>query len=346
MPVLSEAMSNLSINSAGSAEDVGQNALELANEAYGIRDVWAGNFDEELCIIRELVQKYKYVAMDTEFPGVVAQPIGKFRSITEYQYQMLRFNVDLLKIIQLGITFFDENGDRPEPFCTWQFNFKFSLARDMFAQDSIDLLINSGIQFSRHETEGIDVYDFAQSFMTSGVVLADEVKWLTFHSGYDFGYLLKVMTNENLPAEEKEFFEMVKIFFPCIYDVKYLMKSCRCLRGGLQEVARQLLLERIGPQHQAGSDSLLTGAVFFKIRKVFFQDNIDDEKFSGFLYGLGTSYTTNGDKTYEVAAPPNGLAQILSGSPPTVVYMPDQSQGTLYPDSLQHPATTGLARYS
>lgn len=31
-----------------------------------------------------------------------------------------------------------------------------------------------------------------------------------------------------------------------------------------------LQIERIGPQHQAGSDSLLTGAAFFKMREVGF----------------------------------------------------------------------------
>ena len=33
-------------------------------------------------------------------------------------------------------------------------------------------------------------------------------------------------------------------------------------------IISSLQIERIGPQHQAGSDSLLTGAAFFKMREV------------------------------------------------------------------------------
>ena len=204
----------------------------------------------------------------------------------------------------------------------------------MYAQDSIELLQNSGLQFKKHEEEGIDPLDFAELLMTSGIVLMDNVKWLSFHSGYDFGYLLKILTNHHLPTEESEFFEMLKIYFPTIYDVKYLMKSCKNLKGGLQEVADQLELERIGPQHQAGSDSLLTGMAFFKMREVsrpfplsighrssvilrilpptfcnlltfrchlqmFFEDNIDDAKYCGHLYGLGNSFVVNGNSYHD-----------------------------------------------
>ena len=55
------------------------------------------------------------------------------------------------------------------------------------------------------------------------------------------------------------------------------MRSCKTLKGGLQDVADSLQVARIGPQHQAGSDSLLTAATFFKMRKVFFEDKIEDE---------------------------------------------------------------------
>lgn len=51
----------------------------------------------------------------------------------------------------------------------------------MYAQDSIELLTTSGIQFKKHEDEGIETLFFAELLMTSGVVLCDGVKWLSFH---------------------------------------------------------------------------------------------------------------------------------------------------------------------
>ncbi|KAJ3414583.1 hypothetical protein HDV05_006322 [Chytridiales sp. JEL 0842] len=251
-----------------------------------IREVWANNLEAEMAVLRDLVEKYPYISMDTEFPGVVARPIGNFKTSSDYQYQTLRCNVDLLKIIQLGITFTDELGNMPSVNCTWQFNFKFNLSDDMYAQDSIELLTKSGIDFKKHEEYGIEVEHFGELLISSGFVLVDEVKWVSFHSGYDFGYLLKVVTCLPLPAEEIEFFELLKLYFPCVYDIKYLMKSCKSLKGGLQDVADDMQIARIGPQHQAGSDSLLTAKTFFKMRDTFFDSKIDEDKYMGYLYDL------------------------------------------------------------
>eukprot|EP00270_Netrium_digitus_P022230 TRINITY_DN986_c0_g1_i1.p1 TRINITY_DN986_c0_g1~~TRINITY_DN986_c0_g1_i1.p1 ORF type:complete len:267 (+),score=38.30 TRINITY_DN986_c0_g1_i1:106-801(+) len=227
--------------------------------------------------------------MDTEFPGVVVRPVGTFKSSAEYHYQTLRANVDMLKLIQLGLTFSDENGNLPRlgsHDCVWQFNFReFSLRDDMYAQDSIELLRQSGIDFRRNEERGIDSVRFGELLMSSGVVLNESVNWITFHSGYDFGYLLKLLTCQNLPSGEADFFNLLRTYFPTIYDVKYLMKFCDNLHGGLNRLAEALEVERIGPQHQAGSDSLVTAAAFRKLKQAFFQGST--EKYAGVLYGLG-----------------------------------------------------------
>ena len=69
--------------------------------------------------------------------------------------------------------------------------------------------------------------------------------------------------------------------------MKYLMKFTDNLHGGLSKLAEQLNVVRIGPQHQAGSDSLLTACTFFKLQQTHFAGN-DMGKFRGILYGLGS----------------------------------------------------------
>lgn len=128
-----------------------------------IQDVWAHNLgecllsaalsaatfvcppEEEFAKIRQVVEHYPYIAMvssyspagwslpdslslrsqDTEFPGIVAKPTGIVGG--DYGYQLVKVNVDLLKVVQLGITFANSSGQMPEGTSTWQFNFKFDL---------------------------------------------------------------------------------------------------------------------------------------------------------------------------------------------------------------------------
>lgn len=51
----------------------------------------------------------------------------------------------------------------------------------MYALESIDLLQASGIQFHRMEADGIDPATFAEFMLTSGLVLNEEMKWISFH---------------------------------------------------------------------------------------------------------------------------------------------------------------------
>jgi len=207
--------------------------------------------------------------------------------------------VDLLKLIQLGLTFADEDGNLHPGTCTWQFNFHFSLSSDMYAVDSIDLLRASGLDFDAHARDGIDVAEFGELLITSGLVLNTDIRWISFHSSYDFAYLLRLLICLPLPATEADFFDLLQLYFPIFYDVKYLMKSCENLSGGLQKVSDTLQVERVGIQHQAGSDSLLTLAVFFKMKELFFEDLIDPDKFAGVLFGLGPHSQVQGGQRGE-----------------------------------------------
>mgnify|MGYP003311109524 CR=1 FL=1 len=45
--------------------------IPLRDDNLHTREVWEGNLDEEMAIIRGIIEDYPYVAMDTEFPGVV-----------------------------------------------------------------------------------------------------------------------------------------------------------------------------------------------------------------------------------------------------------------------------------
>lgn len=75
---------------------------------------------------QHLFHCYYYYLKDTEFPGVVAKITGEVKH-PDYQYQCLKCNVDLLKIIQLGFTFMDEKGNTPTGASTFQFNFHFNI---------------------------------------------------------------------------------------------------------------------------------------------------------------------------------------------------------------------------
>lgn len=276
-----------------------------------IREVWAANLEDEMRKISYLIDDFDHIAMDTEFPGVVARPIGA--GSTDFQYQTLRCNVDLLKVIQLGISLSNADGESPDDCTTWQFNFSFNLAQDMYAQDSIELLTSSGIDFAEHERNGIDVLLFGELLTSSGMVLNSKVKWISFHGGYDFGYLIKILTAVALPSSERDFFELLELFFPQLYDLKFLMLSSDTLFGGLNKLAEQLGCERIGTMHQAGSDSLLTLDIFFRMREKIFKGEIDESK-NGILFGLGVAaakspaYSPEKSRRSPLQQPGNGTA--------------------------------------
>ena len=228
----------------------------------GIKEVFNYNFQEEMKILISILNKYNYIGMDTEYPGIVYQ-VENY--CDDFYYKSVKKNVESLKLIQLGITLSDGRGRFPSPYHTWQFNFEFDSERDESALSSLDLLKKSGINFDYLKKSGINHKIFFDAFKTSGLVLNPKIKWISFHGSYDFAYLLNNLLDTPLPKTEKEFTKILGFYFPNHYDIKILVKEKNNLRGSLNKLAQILSVEREGQIHQAGSDSYVTIEVFWKL---------------------------------------------------------------------------------
>lgn len=228
----------------------------------------------------------------------------------------------MLKLIQLGITLFSVDGELPPQQaettlnrnayannlipcpCAWTFNFQFDLGEDMYSKDSIEMLQKAGVNFDKAQTDGIDPKIFGARLIGSGLVLQDNVSWLSFHSGYDFGYLVKVMAGSQLPDDQEAYLRTVRIWFPRIYDIKFLFRHAQKqvqrgilnqvatdhinnlgTRSGLQDIADEFSCRREGRPHTAGSDAWLTGSVFWQIRQKIFDNKIPQDLI-GQIWGL------------------------------------------------------------
>lgn len=261
-----------------------------------IRSVWADNLEEEFYYIRNVVEHYPFAAMDTEFPGVIHLPQKHHTQLTNAErYALLKANVDDLRPIQLGLTLSDAAGNLPDLGTggavryIWEFNFRdFDIYRDLYAPQSINLLIANGIDFEKNRTQGIDSRMFGALLMSSGLVCNNSaMTWVTFHSAYDFGYLVKILTGRRLPNYLDEFTALVRVFFGYnMFDMKHMIKFCHGLYGGLDRVAGTLQVNRVvGLSHQAGSDSLLTMQAFNRMKEIFFLEDADKD-YAGIIFGL------------------------------------------------------------
>lgn len=145
------------------------------------------------------MRSYPFVAMDTEFPGVVATPLGQFRSKEDFNYQQVSCtgkmhltpflclirsekyfkvscNVNMLKLIQVGFAILDKDGNLPPCGDVWQFNFQFSLNDDMYSQESVELLREAGIDFNRHAVNFLFLIRFYFNFSVSNQVIYAQSK--------------------------------------------------------------------------------------------------------------------------------------------------------------------------
>lgn len=265
------------------------NENDLSQELSPIKDVYASNFNQEIKVLRTIIEEgeYIYIGMDTEFPGIVYNLPNLNND--DFYYQTMKLNVESTKLIQLGITLTNKNGEFPKniPYHTWQFNLQFDIDNDKYSEESIQLLKNSGINFKNLKENGINYKRFSSGLMNSGLVLNPKTKWISYHGSYDFAYLIKLFRNEAFPQNENNFIKTLKLYFPQFYDVKMLLKgNDKFFHGGLNRLIASLDIERKGINHQAGSDSIATIEAFHKLIKNESISKTKLKKYKNVLYGI------------------------------------------------------------
>lgn len=270
------------MSNENSQSKINENILDKT----GIIEVYKENFLKEINILSELSEDYNYIGMDTEFPGTVFS----INNMSEdFYYKSLKTNVNKLKLIQLGITIMNEKGEYPKnyPYHTWQFNLEFDKNIDKYHPTSMNLLKQSGIDFEKLKKRGINHKIFAEYLMTSNLVLNPDIKWVSFQGSYDFGYLLRLLLGKELPEKEEDFIDLLDLYFMNYYDIRMLVKGYQNMQGGLNRLADQLKVQRMGTIHQAGSDSMLTLDVFFKLIQGGYINENKLKELKNIIHGIG-----------------------------------------------------------
>ncbi|XP_011020551.1 PREDICTED: probable CCR4-associated factor 1 homolog 9 [Populus euphratica] len=143
-----------------------------------VREVWAENLVAEFSLIKEAISSFSFVSLDTEFPGTLfLSNLDKSllsQAPPSHNYRLMKCNVDILKIIQLGMTLSDSQGNLPsfgtEFHYVWQFNFRdFNIQHDPYNDESIGLLERQGIDLKKNREKGLDSSDFAWIGLRGGL---------------------------------------------------------------------------------------------------------------------------------------------------------------------------------
>lgn len=217
-------------------------------------------------------------------PGLIVRPMGDFRTREDFHYQTMRCNVELAKVIQIGVTVSDSEslGQGGVPF--WRFNFHFDCTVDALPEEMEQLLRSARVNFDYLRKNGIDSAVFAEWMFSSGLVLNDRLRWVGFNCLADFGFLLRLVTSAPLPATEDAFVALLRLYFPHVYDTRLLVQlsphkaELQADTDVLQNVRRGLLLQ------QVELTTLSTLILFVRARR-----DMDAALGSNVLYGLTDS---------------------------------------------------------
>ncbi|KAH7420983.1 hypothetical protein KP509_13G034600 [Ceratopteris richardii] len=160
-----------------------------------IPELWGHNAVAEFNLIAKLKHKFSTVAIDSEFPGSFRfdSLCSEEHSEEESTYRALKANVDMMKLIQVGITLIDNRGQLPMidgAYCIWQFNLRnLDLRTDRYIKSSIELLRNSGIDFEQNRRDGLASRTLGSLLRKHGLVFNPRIRYVCYQGDYCWSHV-------------------------------------------------------------------------------------------------------------------------------------------------------------
>jgi len=105
-------------------------------------------------------------------------------------------------------------------------------------------LTEAGINFRNLSQFGIPHLVFADYLISSGLVLNEDISWITFHGAFDYAYLISILSNDKLPSTYEKYSAIVKQYFPKTYDTKIIASELEDVKGrSLQKLGNELAVK-------------------------------------------------------------------------------------------------------
>lgn len=133
--------------------------------------------------------------------------------------------------------------------------------------------------------------------MTSGLILNPNVTWVSYNSLFDYGYLMRIITNTPLPIAEptpenpstplySKFLSTLEFYLKRYFDLKAIINTKpETKKYQLKVLAQMSKVPPLSPQNQSGSNAMLTLRMFVqqyneKVEKdmIFVLCGIDERK--------------------------------------------------------------------
>ncbi|ONM27288.1 putative CCR4-associated factor 1 11 [Zea mays] len=265
--------------------------------------VGASNFATEMDFIGSLLPRFRYIAIDAEYPGTVhGAPAGAGLSPAARYYAVVKANVEELPVLQLGLTICDEEGNLPVVMdvdglplqIAWEFHFSdFDVARDPHSVESVNFLRAQGFDFVRARAHGVASADFAgklAALLASVPRWCQPPAWVAFGGAFDFAFMVKMLSGgQPLPENPQDMVARASdLLRGPVFDAKYMAEHCGrpelCV-GGLRTVAAILGVPQLdpAPPSLAGPKSHTACRIYYNVMRMLEHDGAG---YDGLIDGL------------------------------------------------------------